>query len=107
MSTAERQIQIPGESAQPAAPAAEQAPAAPVRNKPGPKPRAAAAAPLPAAPAADDLAEFDSDDLPPTPVTLPASAAEFTPDQQRLKVARLEIEATLQKHDLAGVVLLR
>ena len=29
------------------------------------------------------------------------------PDQQRLKVARLEIEATLQKHDLAGVVLLR
>lgn len=28
------------------------------------------------------------------------------PDQQRLKVARLEIEAVLRKHDLAGVVVL-
>lgn len=28
------------------------------------------------------------------------------PDQQRLKVARLEIEAVLAKHDLAGVVTL-
>ena len=28
------------------------------------------------------------------------------PDQQRLKVARLEIEAVLQKHDLAGAVVL-
>lgn len=28
------------------------------------------------------------------------------PDQPRLKVARLEIEALLQKHDLAGVVVL-
>lgn len=28
------------------------------------------------------------------------------PDQQRLKVARLEIEAALKKHDLAGVVVL-
>lgn len=88
MSTAERQIQIPGESAQPAAPAAAQAPAAPVRNKPGPKPRAAAA-PLPAAPAVDDLAEFESDDLPPAPVAMPASAAEFTPDQQRLIAAMI------------------
>lgn len=88
MSTAERQIQIPGESAPPPAPAAEQAPAAPVRNKPGPRPRAAAA-PLPAAPAADDLAEFDSDELPPAPVAMPASAAEFTPDQQRLIAAMI------------------
>lgn len=89
MSTAERQIQIPGESAPPAAPAAEQAPAAPVRNKPGPKPRAAAA-PLHAAPAAaDDLAEFDSDELPLAPVAMPASAAEFTPDQQRLIAAMI------------------
>lgn len=29
-----------------------------------------------------------------------------TPDQQRLKVARLEIEAVLKKHDLAGAVVL-
>lgn len=29
-----------------------------------------------------------------------------TPDQQRLKVARAEIEAVLKKHDLAGVVTL-
>lgn len=29
-----------------------------------------------------------------------------TPDQQRLKIARLEIEALLRKHDLAGVVVL-
>lgn len=29
-----------------------------------------------------------------------------TPDQSRLKVARLEIEAVLRKHDLAGVVVL-
>lgn len=28
------------------------------------------------------------------------------PDQQRLKIARLEIEAVLAKHDIAGVVLL-
>lgn len=28
------------------------------------------------------------------------------PDQQRLKVARVEIEAILKKHDLAGVVVL-
>ena len=28
------------------------------------------------------------------------------PDQARLKIARLEIEAVLKKHDLAGVVLL-
>jgi len=28
------------------------------------------------------------------------------PDQQRLKTARLEIEAVLKKHDLAGVVVL-
>lgn len=28
------------------------------------------------------------------------------PDQRRLKIARLEIEAVLQKHDLAGVVVL-
>lgn len=28
------------------------------------------------------------------------------PDQQRLKVARVEIEAVLRKHDLAGVVVL-
>lgn len=28
------------------------------------------------------------------------------PDQQRLKTARLEIEVVLQKHDLAGVVVL-
>ena len=29
-----------------------------------------------------------------------------TPDQQRLKIARIEIEAVLRKHDLAGVVVL-
>jgi Domain of unknown function (DUF4326) len=28
------------------------------------------------------------------------------PDQQRLKVARVEIEAVIRKHDLAGVVVL-
>lgn len=28
------------------------------------------------------------------------------PDQQRLKRARIEIEAVLQRHDLAGVVVL-
>lgn len=28
------------------------------------------------------------------------------PDQQRLKIARVEIEAVLKKHDLAGVVVL-
>jgi hypothetical protein len=28
------------------------------------------------------------------------------PDQQRLKIARVEIEAVLKKHDLSGVVVL-
>lgn len=82
MSTAERQILTPGESAQPAAAPATEALAAPApeRKKPGPKPRAAA----PAAPASD-LDEFDTDELPPPPpAVLPASAAEFTPEQQRL-----------------------
>ena len=93
MSTAERQIMTPGETAQPAAaPAAEATSApAPERKKPGPKPRAAAA---PAAPAAapvgdDDLDQFDSDDLPPAPAAMPASAAEFTPEQQRLIAAMI------------------
>lgn len=79
MSTAERQILTPGETA-PAAAAAVEQPATPVveRKKPGPKPRAAAAV------GADDLAEFETDDLPPAPVAMPASVAEFTPEQQRL-----------------------
>lgn len=81
MSTAERQILTPGETAQPAAAPAAEAPAAPApeRKKPGPRPRAAAA------PATNDLAEFDSDELPPAPpAAMPASSAEFTPEQQRL-----------------------
>ena len=89
MSTAERQIMTPGETAPAAAPAAEQ-PAAPVveRKKPGPKPRAVESAAAPAA-GADDLAEFDTDDLPPAPVAMPAPVAEFTPEQQRLIAAMI------------------
>lgn len=92
MSTAERQILTPGETAQPAAAPAAEAPAAPApqRNKPGPKPRAAAAPA--AAPAAGDadLDEFDTDELPPQPpVAMPAAAAEFTPEQQRLIAAMI------------------
>ena len=80
MSTADRQILTPGETAQ-AAPAAEPAPE---RKKPGPKPRAAAQAP------ATDLDEFDTDELPPAPaVAMPAAAAEFTPEQQRLIAAMI------------------
>lgn len=84
MSTAERQILTPGETAQPAAAPAAVATAAPApeRKKPGPKPRAAAAP-------ADDLDEFDTDELPPAPVTMPAAAAEFTPEQQRLIAAMI------------------
>ena len=96
MSTAERQILIPGETAQPAAAPAAAAPAAvapaapaPERKKPGPKPRAAEPAAAPAAGRADDLDEFDTDDLPPAPVNLPAAAAEFTPEQQRLIAAMI------------------
>jgi hypothetical protein len=83
MSTAERQILTPGETAQPAAAPAAVAPAAPApeRKKPGPKPRAAAGA--------DDLDEFDTDELPPAQVKLPAAAAEFTPEQQRLIAAMI------------------
>lgn len=86
MSTADRQILTPGETAQPAAAPAAEAPAAPApkRKKPGPRPRAAAA------PAADDLAEFDSDELSPAPpAAMPASSAEFTPEQQRLIAAMI------------------
>lgn len=91
MSTTERQILTPGETAQPAAaPAADAAPAV-ERKKPGPKPRAAAPAAAPAA--GDDLDEFDGDELPPAPapapVAAPASAAEFTPEQQRLIAAMI------------------
>ena len=91
MSTAERQIQIPGETA----PLPTAAPAAPVAAEaaPGPKPRVAAAptAAGPAAePAGDDLDEFDTDELPPAPVAaMPAAAAEFTPEQQRLIAAMI------------------
>lgn len=88
MSTADRQILTPGDTAQPAA-APEPAARAPVvqRNKPGPKPRIA---PLPAAAGpTDDLAEFETADLPPAPVTLPATVAEFTPEQQRLIAAMI------------------
>ncbi len=98
MSTAERQIMTPGETAQPAAAPAVPAPSAPApeRKKPGPVPgaRAARAAAAPAAAAAapvgdDDLDQFDSDDLPPAPAAMPASAAEFTPEQQRLIAAMI------------------
>lgn len=87
MSTAERQILTPGETAQPAAAPAAEASAAPApeRKKPGPRPRAAAAPA--AAPAAgdSDLDEFETDELPPPPpAAMPAAAAEFTPEQQRL-----------------------
>ena len=63
MSTTERQILTPGETAQPAA-----APAA-----------------------GDDLDEFDGDELPPAPapVAMPAASAEFTPEQQRLIAAMI------------------
>ena len=90
MSTAERQILTPGETAPVAAPAVEQ-PAAPVieRKKPGPKPRAVEPAAAPAAGAGDDLDEFDTDELPPAPVTMPASVAELTPEQQRLIAAMI------------------
>lgn len=94
MSTTERQILTPGETAQPAAaPAADAAQAAPQaveRKKPGPKPRTAAA-PAAAPAAGDDLAEFDGDELPPAPapVAMPASSAEFTPEQQRLIAAMI------------------
>lgn len=80
MSNAERQILIPGETAQPAAAPAEAAAPTADRKKPGPKPRAAQPAAAPAA--GDDLDEFESDELPPAP--MPASSAEFTPEQQRL-----------------------
>ena len=98
MSTAERQILTPGETAPPpnaapAAPVAAEAAATPERKKPGPKPRVAAAptAAGPAAePAGDDLDEFDTDELPPAPVVpMPAAAAEFTPEQQRLIAAMI------------------
>lgn len=86
MSTAERQILTPGETAQPAAAPAAASPAAPApeRKKPGPKPRAAEPAAV-----ASDLDEFDTDELPPAPVNLPAAAAEFTPEQQRLIAAMI------------------
>jgi len=89
MSNAERQIQIPGETAQPAAaPAEATAPIAEQRKKSGPKPRAAAQ-PAAAPAEGDDLDEFDSEELPPAPVAMPATAAEFTPEQQRLIVAMI------------------
>lgn len=76
MSEQERQILTPGE-----VPAA--APEAPARRKPGPKSKAerdaeaAAAAGKPGP--TDDLAEFDTDELPEKP-----EAPQFTPEQQRL-----------------------
>jgi hypothetical protein len=83
-STVDRIIQTPGETAPaaaaPVAPAAPAAAPAPARKKPGPKPRAAAAPDD----ADDDLADYDTETLPPAPVAMPASAAEFTPEQQRL-----------------------
>lgn len=86
MSTAERQILTPGETAHPAA--APAAPAPEQRKRPGPKPRAAQ--PAAAAGAASDLDEFDTDELPPAPpASLPAAAAEFTPEQQRLIAAMI------------------
>lgn len=90
MSTADRQILTPGETAQPAAAPAAEAPSAPApeRKKPGPRPRAAAA-PAAAPAAGDDLDEFDSDELPPAPAAMPASSAEFTPEQQRLIAAMI------------------
>ena len=94
MSTSDRQILTPGETAQPAAAPAAEAPSAPAPEckKTGPVPgaRAARAAAAPAAaPADDDLAEFDTDELPPASVALPAAAAEFTPEQQRLIAAMI------------------
>lgn len=79
MSEQERQIQTPGEA--PAAPAAAEQ----TRRKPGPKSKAereaeaAAAATTATAGAADDLAEFDSEELPEAP-----AAPSFTPEQQAL-----------------------
>lgn len=89
MSTTERQILTPGETAQPAAAPAADAALAVERKKPGPKPRVAAPAAAPAA--GDDLDEFDGDELPPAPapVAAPASAADFTPEQQRLIAAMI------------------
>lgn len=78
MSEQERQIQTPGES-----PAVAEAPA---RRKPGPKSKAereaeaaAATTTTTASGPADDLAEFDSEELPEKP-----EAPQFTPEQQRL-----------------------
>ena len=84
MSTADRQILTPGDTAPPPAAAAADAATAPERKKPGPKPRAAAAP-------APDLDDYDSETLPPAPAA-PAAAANpagFTPEQQRLITAMI------------------
>ena len=82
MSDAPRQILMPGETAQAAAPAAAEPVAAPApeRKKPGPKPRAAQAA----APAGDDLDEFDTDELPARPAAAAAAPESLTAAQMLL-----------------------
>lgn len=90
---APRHILTPGESAvdETAAPeAAAAAPAeAPARAKPGPKPGARAAARAAAAAPSDDLAAYESEDLPPAPA---AADGDFTPEQQA-KIARMIADA--------------
>lgn len=81
MSTADRQILTPGDTAPPPAAAAADAAPAPERKKPGPKPRAAAAP-------APDLDDYDSETLPPAPAAA-ANPAGFTPEQQRLITAMI------------------
>lgn len=79
MSDTERQILTPGESA----PAVQAA--APARRKPGRKSAAEKAA---AAAGPDDLAEFDSEQLP----AAPATAESFSPAQQAI-IAQMVAQA--------------
>lgn len=107
MSDASRQILMPGETAQAAAPAALPAAAEPApeqRKKPGPKPRAAQAA----APGGDDLDEFDSNELPARPAVPPPPAGleSFSPEQLMLvrKLVAEGVTAAMSSRDPATAI---